>query len=87
MQYIVSEVNANSMKKSEAADYILSIFSLDKSNTRVKENLSTLFEMLARDNSMDSSRAVTNILERTRNIDTTLYTQLKNKSWGILLIN
>ena len=79
MQYIVSEVNANSMKKSEAADYILSIFSLDKSNTRVKENLFTLFEMLARDNSMDSSRAVTNILERTRNIDTTLYTQLKNK--------
>lgn len=79
MQYIVSEVNANSMKKSEAADYILSIFSLDKSNTRVKENLFTLFEMLARDNSMDSSRAVTNILERTRNIDTTLYTQLKNE--------
>ena len=42
MQYVVGEVNANSMKKSEAADYILSIYSLDKSNSRVKENITAL---------------------------------------------
>lgn len=79
MQYVVGEVNANSMKKSEAADYILSIYSLDKSNSRVKENITALFEMLARDTASDSQRAVTNILERIKNIDTALYNKLKRE--------
>ena len=79
MQFVVGEVNANSMKKSEAAGYIMSIFALDKNNSRVRENLTTLFEMLARDNSSDSTKAVTNVLDRVRNIDTTLYNQLKRE--------
>ena len=79
MQYVVGEVNSNSMKKSSAADYILSIFILDKNNTRVKENLKTLFEMLARDNSIDSSRAVTKILDQIRTIDAPLYNQLNKE--------
>lgn len=79
MQFIVGEVNAKSMKKSEAAGYIMSIFALDKNNSRVRENLSTLFEMLVRDDSSDSIKAATNILDRVRNIDTTLYNQLKKE--------
>ena len=80
MQYVVGEVNSNSMKKSEASEYILSIFALDKNNARVKENLTTLFEMLARESSSDSTKAVTNILDRVRNIDTSLYNKLKNEA-------
>ena len=49
MQYVVGEVNSNSMKKSEAAGYILSIFALDKNNSRVKDNLTTLFDFVAAD--------------------------------------
>ena len=79
MQYVVGKVNDNSMKKSEAADYILSIYALDKNNSRVKENLTTLFEMLARDSSSDSSRAVTNILGKVRTLDATFYNKLNNE--------
>lgn len=80
MQYVVGEVNSNSMRKSNAAEYILSIFDLDKNNSRVKENLTTLFEMLARESSSDSTRAVTNILDRVRNVDASLYNKLKNEA-------
>ena len=80
MQYVVGEVNSNSMKKSEASGYILSIFALDKNNSRVKENLTTLFEMLARESSSDSTKAVTNILDRVRNIDSSLYNKLRNEA-------
>lgn len=79
MQYVVGEVNSNSMKKSDAAGYILSIFALDKNNSRVKENLTTLFEMLARESSSDSTKAVTNILDRVRNVDATFYSQLNKE--------
>lgn len=79
MQYVVGEVNSNSMEKSEAAGYILSIFALDKNNSRVKDNLTTLFEMLARDSSSDSTRAVANILERVKNVDTLFYNQLNKE--------
>jgi len=75
MQYVVGEVNSKSMKKSLAADYILSIFQLDKNNTRVKENLTTLFEMLASDKDKDSSKAVTIVLDKIRSFDATLYKQ------------
>ena len=76
MQYVVGKVNDNSMKKSEAAEYILSIFLLDKSNTRVKENLTTLFEMLARESSSDSTKATSMILEKTKTFDSSFYRQL-----------
>lgn len=79
MQYVVGEVNSNSMKKSEAAGYILSIFALDKNNSRVKDNLTTLFEMLVRDSSSESSRAVTKILEKLKSFDTTLYNQFNRE--------
>lgn len=79
MQYVVGKVNDNSMRKSEAADYILSIYSLDKNNSRVKDNLTTLFEMLARDSSTDSSRAVTTILGKVRTLDATFYNALNNE--------
>lgn len=80
MRYIVNEVNANSMKMSEAADYILSIYALDKNNSKVKENLTDLFEILAKDSSTDSSKAVTNILDRVRNVDASLYNKLKSEA-------
>lgn len=79
MQYVVGEVNSNSMKKSEASGYILSIFALDKNNSRVKENLTALFEMLARESSSDSTKAVANILDRVRNVDSAFYSQLNKE--------
>ena len=80
MQYVVSEVNDNSMKKSEAANFILSLFILDKSNSRVKDNLTTLFEMLARDESTDSDKAVKKILEKVKAIDTNFYHRLNDEN-------
>lgn len=79
MQYVVGEVNGQSMRKPEAARYILSILSLDKNNSKVRENLTALFEMLARENTSDSTRAVTNILDRVKNIDVSLYNQLNRE--------
>lgn len=79
MQYVVGEVNSQSMRMAEAADIILSIYFLDKNNSKVKENLTTLFEMLVRDTSLDSSRAVSNILDRLRPSDPSLYNQLNKE--------
>ena len=79
MQCVVGQVNSNSMKKHEAADYILSILLLDKNNTRVKDNLTTLFEMLVRESSSESSRAVAKILEKLKSFDTTLYNQFNRE--------
>lgn len=79
MQFVVSGVNDHSMKKSEASDYILSIFILDRSNNRVRENLTTLFEMMVRDNTMDSYRAVNKILERIKSFDVSFYNRLNSE--------
>lgn len=69
MQHIVSEVNGNRISKAKAADYILSVFLLDTSNPRTKDNLATLFEMLAREDSADSRTAVSNILSCVQSSD------------------
>lgn len=79
MQYVLGEVNGNSMTKSEAADIILSIFLLDKNNTRVKENLQTLFEMLAREDDTNSIQAVNTILSKLRTFTPSFYQSLKNE--------
>lgn len=76
MQYVVGEVNSNSMKKSDAADIILSIFLLDKNNTRVKENLQTLFEMLTREEDSVNVQAVNSILSKLRTFDYSFYSTL-----------
>ena len=79
MQYVVGEVNGNSMKKSDAADIILSIFLLDKNNTRVKENLQTLFEMLAREEDSVSVQSVNTILSKLRTFDHSFYLTLNKE--------
>jgi hypothetical protein len=79
MQYVVGEVNGNTMSKSEAADIILSIFLLDKNNSKVKDNLTTLFEMLSHDSSTASAQAVTNVLNRIQTFDPPFYNKLKSE--------
>lgn len=79
MQYVVGEVNGNTMSKADASELILSIFLLDKSNTRVKENLTTLFEMLARENDSKSIQAVNNVLSGIRTFDVSLYKTLNRE--------
>jgi hypothetical protein len=79
MQYVVEEVNGNSMKKSEAADIILSIFLLDKNNTSVKENLQTLFEMLAKDEDLVSMQAASTILSKLLMFDHGFYMALNKE--------
>lgn len=76
MQYIVGEVNNNRMKHAEASKYILSIYTLDPTNARVKENLTTLFEMLARDKSADAVAAVNSILGKVQTVDSAFYRKL-----------
>lgn len=79
MQHIVAEVNGNRISKAKAADYILSVFLLDTSNPRTKDNLTTLFEMLAREESSESQTAVSNILSRVQNSDPALYRKLNQE--------
>lgn len=79
MQHIVSEVNGNRMSKARAADYILSVFLLDVSNPRIKENLTTLFEMLARDDSAECKSAVSNILSSVQTIAPAFYQKLNQE--------
>jgi hypothetical protein len=79
MHYIVGEVNNGKMKNAEAAKFILSVFMLDTSNARVKDNLTTLFEMLSRDKSADASAAVNTILSKVQTVDTAFYRRLKSE--------
>lgn len=79
MQYVVGEVNGNFMKKSDAADIILSIFLLDKNNTRVKENLQTLFEMMVREAGSANLQAIKTILSRLYVVDTGFYKELSKE--------
>lgn len=79
MHYIVGEVNDGKMKNAEAAKFILSVFLLDKSNARVKENLTTLFEMLSRDKSSDANIAVNEILSKVQTVDAAFYRKLKSE--------
>jgi len=79
MQHIVSEVNGNRISKAKAADYILSVFLLDTSNPRTKDNLTTLFEMLAREDTADCQAAVSNILSKVQNSDPAFYRKLNQE--------
>ena len=79
MHYIVGEVNNGKMKNAEAAKFILSVFMLDTSNARVKDNLTTLFEMLSRDKSADASAAVNTILSKVQTVDAAFYRRLKSE--------
>ncbi len=79
MQHIVSEVNGNRISKARAADYILSVYLLDTSNHRTQENLTTLFEMLAREDNADSRNAVSTILNRVQSANTSLYQKLNHE--------
>ncbi len=79
MHYVVGEVNSESMGKAAAANIIISIYLLDKKNDRVKDNLTTLFEMLARENTPASTKAVTMILEKLKTFNPTLYQNLKQE--------
>ena len=79
MHYIVGEVNNGKMKNAEAAKFILSVFMLDTSNAKVKDNLTTLFEMLSRDRSTDASTAVNTILSKVQTVDAAFYRRLKSE--------
>lgn len=73
MSFVVGEVNDKNMRLYEAADYILSVYLLDSSNTRVKENLTTLFEMLVREKDANSEQAVSTILTKVKTVDASLH--------------
>ena len=79
MQHIVAEVNGHRISKAKASKYILSVYTLDPSNSRIQDNLTTLFEMLAREDDAESRNAVTTILNRTQNCDSVFYGKLNKK--------
>lgn len=79
MSFVVGQVNDKKMKLSEAADYILSAYTLDPTNNRVKENLKTLFEMLCRETATDSVNAVNGILSKVKSCDSSFYNSLNNE--------
>ena len=77
MNHIVGEVNEKRMKNSDASNYIVSIFLLDPTNNRVKDNLKTLFEMLVRENTATSKRTVTTILNKVAACNSSFHGELK----------
>lgn len=79
MSYVVGEVNGKKMNLSEASGYILSAYTLDTSNSRIKENLKTLFEMLCRESGTESSNAVNNILTCVKTRDVSFYSSLNTE--------
>ena len=79
MQHIVAEVNGHRISKAKASEYILAVFLLDSSNPRVQENLTTLFEMLVRENSTESKTAVSKILNDVQRKDSSFYNKLNQE--------
>jgi hypothetical protein len=79
MNHIVGEVNEKRMKNAEASNYIISIFLLDPTNSRVKDNLKTLFEMLVRETTAASKQAVTTILNKVSACNSSFYRELKKE--------
>ena len=75
MSSVVDEVNAKRISLAKASSYILPIYLLDPTNSKVKENLTTLFEMLVIDESSESKKAVSDILNKIKVIDSTLHQQ------------
>ena len=79
MQHIVAEVNGHRISKAKAADYILSVYLLDPSNPRTQDNLSTLFEMLAREDDLESRNAVSTILNKVQSANASFYRKLNQE--------
>lgn len=79
MHYIVSEVNESRMKCCEASKYILSLFMLDITNERVKDNLTTLFQMLLVEGTLEASKAVDSILSKVKDVDSKFHRMLKTE--------
>ena len=79
MSFVVGQVNDKKMEFSEAADYILSAYLLDTTNSRVKENLKTLFEILCRETTKNSDTAVNRILSEVNSSDSSFYSTLNNE--------
>lgn len=80
MQYVVGEVNSESMGKAAAANIIISIYLLDKNNGRVRDNLTTLFEMLVHENTPAASKAVAMLLDKLKNFDPITFQKLNNEN-------
>ncbi|WP_071134405.1 tetratricopeptide repeat protein [Millionella massiliensis] len=76
LSYVVGEVNDKKIKLSEASEYLLSAYTLDTSNSRIKENLKTLFEMLCEENNTESNTAVSEILSKVQPRDVAFYRSL-----------
>lgn len=69
MQNVVREVNGDAMSKSNASTIILSLYKLDATNDRVRDNLTTLFEMLCCESSEENNKAVDEIFKVTKALD------------------
>ena len=76
--HVVDEVNGKRMKNAEASKYILPVYLIDPSNNRVKDNLKTLFEMLAVETTAASKQAVKSILDMVKACSPAFHSELKN---------
>ena len=79
MHHVVGEVNDKRMKNPEASNFILSIYLLEPNNTRVKDNLKTLFEMLVREKTTGSKQAVSTILSKVSSCNSSFYQELNTE--------
>ena len=79
MNHVVDEVNNDNMSYANASKYILPIFMLDTSNSRVKENLTILFERMIRERTAENEATVNDILDRVQIYDNALYKKLNSE--------
>lgn len=79
MHHVVGDVNDKRMKMAEAFNFILSIYLLEPNNTRVKDNLKTLFEMLVREKTIESKQAVSTILSKVSGCNSSFYQELNTE--------
>lgn len=91
MRYVVEEVNEKRLSKEDASEYILTVHLLDKTNTRVSENLTTLLSLLMQEYIQEGrSTALTsikNILSQTRSCDSSLDNDLVEQLAILALIS
>jgi hypothetical protein len=91
MRYVVEEVNEKRMSKEDASECILTVHLLDKTNTRVNDNLATLLSLLMQEYAQEGrSTALTsikNILSKTRSCDSSLDNDLVEQLAILALIS
>ena len=91
MRYVVEEVNEKCMSKEDASECILTVHLLDKTNTRVNDNLATLLSLLMQEYAQEGrSTALTsikNILSKTRSCDSSLDNDLVEQLAILALIS